>query len=178
LYKTNTKWKKAVVFMVGAFLLIFILAVFIRQEEITQRLIRTIQEGDLAERDIVWSSVLPVWLDNPIFGIGTTGYEYFTYSTAGRYISPHNVILEVLCLTGIVGLIFYLIFLIRIIGISYQTYIHNKLLLPVLLLVPVFGLLMSAQLLDVKIGWVIFAYIVANSIYLSKSENVQTDIST
>jgi hypothetical protein len=36
----------------------------------------------------------------------------------------------------------------------------------------VLGLLLSAQLLQVKIGWIIFAYVAANSIYITKDEAV------
>lgn len=172
MHKSRNKWGKPVLILAGFFMIIYIWQVLLKSEVIVQRLIQSIQEGDLSERDTIWKMVIPFWLENPIFGFGETGYEYFTFSISGRYISPHNVILEILCLTGIVGLTLYLIFLYRITRISYQTYRHWGSLLSMLLLIPVFGLLLSVQLLQMKIGWVIFAYIVANAIYIPVEEDI------
>jgi O-antigen ligase len=172
LYESKSRWSKVILVMFGVLILIYIWQVLLRSEEITQRLIQSFREGDLSERDVVWKGVLPIWAKNPIFGVGKTGYEYITFNAFGREVSPHNVLLEVLCLTGIAGLIFYLIFLYRIVHISFQTRKYNKFLLSILLLIPVLGLLLSAQLLQVKIGWIIFAYVAANSIYITKDEAV------
>jgi hypothetical protein len=168
LFKSKYKWGKYAVLFIGVFILIYMWQVLLKSQVIIERIIQSFQEGDLSERDIVWKSVMPIWADNPIFGVGKTGYEYITMNSIGRIISPHNVFLEVLCLTGIAGLFLYLIFLYRIIQKSYLTYRNTGYLLSGLLLIPVFGFLMSAQLLQVKIGWVIFAYILANSMHLTK----------
>jgi O-antigen ligase len=170
LYKSKSKWGKTILLLLGVIVMIYIWQVVLKSEEITSRLIQSIQEGDLAERDNIWKNVIPIWLNNPIFGVGKTGYEYITFNAFGREMSPHNVIIEVLCLTGITGLVFYSVFLYRIFQISYQTYRNNGFMLSLLLLIPVFGLILSAQLLQIKSGWIIFSYIVANSLYINREE--------
>jgi O-antigen ligase len=79
----------------------------------------------------------------------------------GAFYSPHNVILEVLSYTGITGLFFYVLFLYRIFKISLKKYKKDGSLLQLLLLIPILGLLLSGQLLAVKIGYVIFAFCVS-----------------
>jgi O-antigen ligase len=174
LFKSKNKWSKPVIITFGIFALFFIWQYFLKSEEITLRLIRSLQEGDVSNRDIIWKAVFPIWLENPLFGIGTTGYEYLSFNTYGRFVSPHNVILEILCYSGITGLLLYSIFLFRVTQIGYLTFRVYNYLLPVLILIPIWGYLLSAQLLRVKFGWIIFAYVVANSIYVTGNEKINT----
>ncbi|KOH43267.1 hypothetical protein NC99_39350 [Sunxiuqinia dokdonensis] len=156
---------KPVIVFCGFAIILIIWQVVLKSEMITERLLQSLTDGDLSERDEVWRRVLPIWNENPIWGVGTTGYEYLTSYNIGRTVSPHNVILEILCLSGVVGLFFYLVFLFRIFRIGWKTFTQNGSLQSLLLLIPVGGLLLSAQLLQVKIGWVIFAYIIAHDVY-------------
>jgi O-antigen ligase len=177
LFKTKNKWGKPVFILFATFVTIYTWHFFLKSEGITQRLILSIQEGDLSNRDIIWKSIFPIWLENPFFGIGQTGYDYVVFAANNRLVSPHNVVLEILCLTGITGFFFYFLFLFRISKVSFMLYRKYNYLLSILLLIPVTGLLMSAQLLQVKIGWIIYAYILANSIYLNpkKLKNQQNE---
>lgn len=173
LYKSETKWGKPVMILSGVFVFLLILMVLLKSELITERLVQTIKEGDLSDRDIIWKRVLPIWWENPLFGVGKTGYEHIVWTASGRYVSPHNVILEILCLTGVAGLFFYSLFLYRVVQTSFQFYNYSGFILPLLLFIPMFGLLLSAQLLPVKIGWCIFAYIAGSKIYLpQKSKSI------
>lgn len=165
LYQSKSKWVKPVIVFCGFAIILIIWQVVLKSEMITERLLQSLTDGDLSERDEVWRRVLPIWNENPIWGVGTTGYEYLTSYNIGRTVSPHNVILEILCLSGVVGLFFYLVFLFRIFRIGWKTFTQNGSLQSLLLLIPVGGLLLSAQLLQVKIGWVIFAYIIAHDVY-------------
>jgi O-antigen ligase len=178
LFKSENKLVKPIVSLVGMIILVYILTVVLKSEEIIHRLILSFREGDLSERDMVWKSIMPIWISNPLFGVGKTGYEYITLNTIGRVISPHNVLLEVLCLTGITGLVLYLSFLYRITRMSYLTFTYNRQLMPLLLLIPIFGLLLSAQLLQVKIGWAVFSYIIASSIAVSSPVMNKNTITT
>jgi O-antigen ligase len=130
-----------------------------QSEVLKFRLLQSTQEGDLSGREIIWQTVLHLIKRSPILGVGNTGYAYFMQTNFGSVTSPHNVILEVLCLTGITGLFLYLIFLYRIFKISLNRYKMDGFLLPLMLIIPILGLLFSGQILAVKIGWVIFAYI-------------------
>jgi O-antigen ligase len=121
-------------------------------------------EGNLSGRDKIWSHLVPLIKENFLFGVGQTGYNYHSIITWGIVRSPHNVILEVICLTGFVGLIIYLLFLFNVFKRGFQAYEHQGLLLPILFGIPVAGLLLSGQILGQKIGWMIFAYIIGSTV--------------
>lgn len=130
-------------------------------ETLKDRILLSFEERDLSSREKIWSSLVPLIRGNPLLGVGRTGYVQYTENVYGYTRSPHNVLLEVLCYTGVTGLIVYLLFIFRIIESSYVAIHRNSLLLPVLLMIPVAGLILSAQILTSKIGWVIFAYVIS-----------------
>jgi len=172
LFKTKRLWGKISIFSVGSIALIYSWVYMLQSETLVQRLLKSYEEGDLAGRDLIWRGLYPLIEDNPILGVGNTGYEYFTKINFGGRISPHNVILEVLSVTGIIGLIIYLLFLFRVFKKGYQNYKTEGLLLPLLLIAPILGMIFSAQILYVKIGWAIFAYIVGSSVCKPKQETI------
>jgi O-antigen ligase len=168
LFKTKRIWHKIALIAMSSGALIYIWQLLMHSETLIRRLTRSSQEYDLAGRDAIWQGLLPLVENHPILGVGTTGYAFFTQKTFGRWQSPHNVILEVLCYTGIIGLMIYLIFLYRVFKRGYQNYKTEGFLLSLLLLIPVMGILASGQILGVKIGWAIFAYVGCSSFYKSK----------
>jgi hypothetical protein len=129
----------------------------------------TIQERNLSGRDIIWRQIIPLIKSNAIFGVGSVGYNSYAQNVFGYIRSPHNVILELLCYTGIVGLALYSRFLLLICKKSLQIYRIKNLLLPILLLVPISGMLATSQILGVKMGWIIFAYIGAYSLEIQST---------
>jgi O-antigen ligase len=138
---------------------LYTLDYIIQSELIMMRLSRSFEDGDLSNRDMIWNTIVPIFQENFVFGIGKTGYEEFIILKYGAIKSPHNVIIEILSYTGVVGLFFYLVFLIRLLKKSIQFFFETGHLLQLLLFIPILGLLVSAQLLSVKIGWIVFAYI-------------------
>lgn len=173
LYRSDRKWDKPVMVIAGLLFMVYIFIYLQNHEVIIERLLQTVEDGDLSERDVIWKRILPIWLENPFFGVGVTGYDHIVWSASGRYISPHNVIIEILCLTGIAGLLLYMTFFVQIARVSYRMYRRFSLLQPALLLIPVLGLLLSVQLLQVKIGWCIYAYIAGNALYISQRSSSQ-----
>jgi len=172
LFKTKNVFSKIAVFAGGGIVIIFLFKYIMKSEIVVRRLLSSYEQVDLAGRDVIWQRLLPLFENNPIIGVGKTGYAYFTQINFGFQVSPHNVILEVLFYTGIVGLLIYLYFLYRILKGGYQYYKAAGYLLPLLLLVPVMGMLISGQILYTKIGWIIYAYIVGCSTVISKQETV------
>lgn len=158
LLKTKKVLGKILVFAGGGIVFVFIWEFLMQNEVLINRLLQSYQEGDLANRGNIWQGLLPLVKSNPFFGVGITGYIPFVQATFGEVVSPHNVILEVLCYTGVVGLTIFLIFLYIIFNRSYQKYKTEGLLLPLILLIPVLGLIASGQILYTKIGWIIFSY--------------------
>jgi O-antigen ligase len=177
LIKTKTIWRKLLIFIFATLSFIAIWQYLMQTEVLKLRLLQSIYEGDLSGRDIIWQKIIPIIKNNPVFGIGTVGYNHFTLATFGEIKSPHNVFLEVLCYTGIVGLAVYLIFLFKILKKVMHIYKTAGILLPLLLLISIFGLLVSGQILSVKTGWIIFAYIAGISLNTSSNE-LQDEISS
>lgn len=163
LIKTGKTWIKFLVLLSTIGFLFAAINLLLQHEVFRMRLMSTIWEGDLSGRDIIWRNIFPLILDNPILGVGTIGYETYSFMVFGELKSPHNVFLEILCYTGIIGLAIYAVFLYRIFMRGYQLYRQTKLVLPLLLLIPLVAALTSGQILNVKTGWFILAYIAGNS---------------
>lgn len=161
LFKTTNLWKKIGVMVVGVLMLLIVGTILMESETMKDRLANSVKSGDTAGRTEIWINLFNIIKENPVFGVGHTGYTYETTMIYGVEVSAHNVILEILCYTGFVGLIVYLTFLYRIGISSYGVYKRTSLLLPILLMIPVMGMIMSIQILTKKFGWVIFAYIVS-----------------
>ena len=169
LLKTKNYSGKIVTIVIGI-VIITILGILVMQTAVLRdRLLESAQEGNLSGRENIWRNLLLLIKENPVFGVGQTGYDYFTLITFGKERSPHNVILEVICLTGFVGLLIYISFLYKVFLRGYQIYRKSGLLLPILLAIPVLGLLLSAQILLVKVGWIIFAYMVGSTAIKTRS---------
>lgn len=163
LFKASNIRNKITFMIVGVISLSLILILLLKSEKLAVRILETSQTGDLGGREYIWTNIFPLIKQNPIFGIGKTGYLEYVMGILGSPTSPHNVFLEVLCYTGSIGLAIYLIFIYMVFIRGYRSYKNYGWLLPVLLIIPVMGMFMSGQILDSKIGWMIFAFIVGNS---------------
>ncbi len=161
LLKTKRFYWKLLLILMGIIIGIYLWSYISVSGTLYDRLLKSFNSEDLSDRDIIWSSILPLIKANPILGVGTTGYELYCYTTFGRFVSPHNVILEILCYTGFTGLLIYLFFLFKIIRKSYLGYKANGTIVELLLLIPILGTILSAQILLLKVGWVLYAYIIS-----------------
>jgi O-antigen ligase len=126
------------------------------------RLEDTAETGDTAGRTEIWHNLFQIIKAKPVLGIGRTGFIYETTAIYGGEKSAHNVLIEILCYTGIIGLLTYLYFLYQIGMSSYNTYQKTSLLMPLIFMIPIAGMIMSIQILTHKIGWIIYAYIVSS----------------
>lgn len=167
LLKTNNIWSKISFSILGIIAFGYGWNFMLQSETLVLRLLNVSDVTGLAGRDLIWEKLFPLIENNPILGVGKTGYALFARNVFGVVESPHNVILEILCYTGFVGLLIYLIFLARLFKAGFQSYTMKGELLPLLLIIPVVGILLSGQILNVKIGWVIFSYIVGSSLFRS-----------
>lgn len=163
LIKTDSVWKKIAMYVGGLIVFIVIAVQLLQSEVLMERLSSTAQSGDLGGRAKIWETIIPLIKNNPVFGVGNTGYNYYSVMNLNEIVGPHNVILEVLCYTGLVGLTIFLTFLFQIFIRGYRSYLKNGWLLPLLLISPILGMIMSGQILYVKMGWIVFAYIVSTS---------------
>jgi O-antigen ligase len=164
LMKTRNFNYKIIVLIVGIASFFIVWYLVMQNDMLINRLLMSLNEGDLSERDTIWKNILPLIEENPVFGIGQSGYSAFCSSNFGRYVSPHSVIMELLCFTGFVGLFIYIFFLYQIFKKGYEAYKLDGFLLPILLIINVIGLLLVSHILELKIGWCILAYITASSV--------------
>jgi len=170
LLKTKKKWIKGIAILVAIIMGVLIWRFLMQYDTLILRLIQSYEEGDLSGRDAIYQGVITVILKNPIWGIGETGYTVIFGE-----MSPHNVFLEILAYTGIIGLLLYLVFLYQVFKAAFITKRIQANILPILLLIPVLGFLLSAQILTQKLGWIIYAYIIA--CLLDTKKNINLEIS-
>lgn len=162
----NKSISKVNKFLVGFTLFLFLSiawVLFLKNAFVVERLFDSIKEGDLSSRDLIWVSIFDVIVNSFVFGIGETGYMAKMDAWTDNIPSPHNVFIEVVCYTGLVGLVIFLVFLKRIYNNAKKMNVYGRELLPIILLIPLFGNLLSGQLFDVKYAWVLLAYIASDS---------------
>lgn len=142
---------------------ILIYGFILSDSDVVSRLSSSINDGDLSQRDLIWAASIELIYDNPLFGIGQTGFvNSISDALYGVSTSPHNVFIEVFCYTGLFGFTLFLLFIIPI--IKYPFYINSKTnnYLPLLFLIPLFGVLMSGQLFGSKTFFLIILYIITS----------------
>lgn len=169
LYKTKTHIVKVGILIGSTLALVLFVIILMQSDTLAERFVSTATTGEIGSRDKIWKTIIPIISENPIVGIGKTGYDLQSTINIGKAFSPHNVILEVLCYTGIIGLFLYLTFLYQVFKRGFLAYYKNGWLLPLLLIIPMLGLILSGQILTSKTGWTIFAYIVSSSAVAIKS---------
>jgi len=167
-FKYVISTKKAIVILLIIIAVILIWQFYLKESFVIKRLLNSLIKGDLSNRDLIWGNVIKIIKCHPYLGVGKTGYAAEINKLMGSVTSPHNVFLEVLCYTGWVGLIVFLGFFIQIIIVTFRSYRNQGELLPLVLLVPVFGMTLSAQIFNQKICWVLFAYIASRSLMVNK----------
>lgn len=165
LVKTRKVWHKVFVFIASGYFAVYSIGIFLESEIIIKRFNEVVKDGGIANIDVVWANALSVISEHLIFGAGLSGYARQTIRNIGFYMSPHNVLLEVLAYTGIVGFSMYLYFLSKVGVAAYLGYKSNHFLLPLLLLIPVLALILGGQALTTKIVWCIFAFAISSQVF-------------
>jgi O-antigen ligase len=146
---------------------LFMWELFFKNSYIVERLLSTINDNDLSSRDLIWVAVFQIFSENYFFGLGKTGYNIAVIDLLGRVASPHNVFLEVLSYTGVVGLFIFFIFLYRVLKTAFEKFKKDKQTLPLIFFLHILVMLFSGQVFAPKFAWVLFAYIVSNSVFES-----------
>ena len=149
----------------GTLLILCLLFYFSTNKIFSERLINFAIASDNSWRDVIWALLFELISENPFFGQGLTGYSYSSYQIFGSVASPHNAIIETICYTGLVGLIFFVMFLFRIIKQAF-TSLNESDLLPVLLLIPILGVVFSGQVFYPKYIWLMLASIVSSKLLI------------
>lgn len=141
---------------------------------IIQRLMATVEDGNVSGRDQISESLLPYICESPIWGYGQTGYVDISKKALSKFslisgiaygFSPHNVILEVLLYTGCLGLGLWLLFWFKILWRSWLMFYRERVVMSILLCIPILACILSGQLLTSKWAYILYAYILSESLY-------------
>ena len=160
---------KVFLFLIFSGLIFYIYNFVLENQFLLLRLSSSIEDKDLAGREVIYIEIWEVVKNNFLVGIGQTGY----FAKFGEG-SPHNVLLEILCYSGIFGLTMYLLFLLNILRTALKVKTINKNILPLILLIPILGLILSGQILTLKLGWVLFSYIASRIYFINTSLKVDS----
>ena len=165
--------KKAILTMVIILAIGLIWQIYLRNTLVADRLFSSLSEGDFSGRDLIWIPIFEIISNNLVWGIGKTGYaKEMSFYIFGSSASPHNVIIEVLCYTGVVGLFLILTFFYKILMNALAKYRNDDDLLSIALIFPLLGMILSAQIFDQKIVWVLFSYMAVSSVNKYRNKKV------
>jgi len=170
-YKVKVGWHKIFILIAAIVASVYFFKFFLVTDVLYNRMQSLREEVDLGGREELWTRIVPFIQDNIIWGRGKTGYHKFSIQTFGVIKSPHNVLLEVLAYTGIIGFLMFFYFIVKSTWQSYLSYKRTGFLLPFLLLIPCWGLIFGGQALDWKLFWATFAFAVSTIFCKVKNEN-------
>lgn len=111
---------------------VYLINFFLSNELFYMRIMQTLEEGNTG-RDKLWHAAYNIFIDNPTLGVGRSGFFSYMKSYYGDAMGAHNLFLEILATTGIVGFIFFMFFYLRMLKFSYINYIKTKSILFILL---------------------------------------------
>ena len=172
LYQTKKRYK--IIIIIASMVVVFFLIQWFLSSDyaIVTRVFSVIEEGNTGGRTDIWGRYLTIFPEHPIFGVGEEGMldiairsgvgttDILGYPTA---LSPHNVLLEVLMKTGIVGLLIMGVFWLKIFRCTVKSRKYYGESLPLILFIPILVVLFSGQILTEKYAWFIYAYMIAAS---------------
>ncbi len=81
---------------------------------VANRLELAIKEGDLGGRSEIWEVALGIFLDNPLLGVGETGYRREMLSRYHEFLDTHNLFLYLLVTGGVVAFLPFMLFITRL----------------------------------------------------------------
>lgn len=145
----------------GALVMGLLFLYFSANSIIADRLSSSINSGEIGNRDLLWAKIIPLILDNLFWGVGITGYAGKQMSVFDSFASPHNGIIESLCYTGIIGTSILLLFLVRIFRKAVRRRFVRGEIVYMAFCISILGVLLSAQIFQQKIIWILCAFILA-----------------
>ncbi len=153
---------------------------------IWQRLTSTIEEKNTSGRTEITEALIPYVFESPIWGYGVTGYvdvakEALNHISIidGVYygFSPHNVIVEVLLYTGVIGLVMWLAVWWNIGKEAFIMFRRKRILMPVLMCIPILACVLSGQILSAKWAFILYAYIMVEFYYYRNASSASFNLS-
>lgn len=128
-------------------------SVFLRMQEL-------FTEGDQS-RMVLYDEIRNFAYDNPVFGLGETGYYDKMWQYRGEFKATHNGFLDIYLYTGVVGVLFFFIFLVYMIRFCWRLHQRRNLSLPLILFaIVLLNFAKSGSGWNCKIMWIIFSIVI------------------
>ena len=145
----------------GVFMLYIGYTMIQEQDVLISRMQTTIEDGNTSGRDYIWEKYFCLIAENPIIGVGFTGANNYAMQVFYQIKSPHNVLIEVLLYSGILGLLCFLSLIYYIFRDAWKFFKYFKDLGPLTTSITLLGIVLSGQALDVKLFWIFAAYTIS-----------------
>lgn len=126
-------------------------------------------DGDMAGRTDIWTISLMLFMDNPLFGVGESGFLNLMLNQFGSFKDSHNVFVYLLATGGLIAFILYLTFLLLLFIKAYHKKSQDKGLRIVLLISAIFLAAKSGGALTYLLLWFLYAIIDGTS---AKKNNI------
>ncbi|MEX0996000.1 MAG: O-antigen ligase family protein [Flavobacteriaceae bacterium] len=143
---------------------IYFMEKLVESELIYKRMTQFIEEGNTAGRGDIWEVLFEVSLQRPLIGFGETGFETEMIKYYGAQKSAHNLFLEILVTTGIIGLSVFLYFLYFHIKKSAQNFRQGDVLKVVLMIFYLTTVVKAGGVMGNKLMWLLLAIIIASDL--------------
>ena len=160
---------KLFVILLASILAFFSISEIMKTEVMEKRIEKTLDSGEVGEREIIWKKALEIFGDKPLFGWGKIGYEEQMIFRYGQYMDTHNIFLYVLVCGGMIGLVLYLYFLqlvVKSIRINYK--LSSTIIMPLIFLIYLFNVSKSGGVIGSKYMWVLLAVLAASQYLVNK----------
>ncbi|RKR07172.1 O-antigen ligase [Maribacter vaceletii] len=164
--------KKGMFFIVGFCFSIYLFNYIIsNDQDFSKRITLSINKGDTAGRGHLWVSAYQIIEDNFIFGVGTPGLLPEMRKYSGTAIEPHNVFLYVLVTTGIMGFVFFMTFILRLISSLFKEFKQTKNALNmVIFMVIIMNMSKSGGSIGIIFVWIFFALLIGSIIVTNENK--------
>ncbi|MEP3374499.1 MAG: O-antigen ligase family protein [Maribacter dokdonensis] len=139
---------------------------------IAGRFADTVESGDIG-RNSLWEAAVNVIEDHIIIGAGFEGVKPRMYAYSGAFMNPHNIFLYVYIACGLPGIIFFLIFLLRLTKLLFLHFKQNgDSLNLVLFVIVIFNMSKQGGSIGKTLFWFFFAVLIGSTVHiLSKDDN-------
>ncbi len=169
LQKTTFKVKFLTIIL-ASFIGMLIWQYFLSNEVLLKRLMETTEEGETGRNEL-WDAGMNIFYDNPILGVGRSGFLKEMNIYYGLPMDTHNIFIALLATTGIIGFLFFNLFFIRMWKYAFYNYKYSKsILFLIILIIVTFHMSKAGGILTQIFPWFIFS-IVIGATRLSKQLN-------
>jgi len=146
--------------------------IFVEQNILLERLSNNEDNLNLGGRKVIWQVSYNNFKENFLIGSGFKEYKEVMLNNFGMFRSSHNAYLYISSITGIIGIVFFLIFLYRIFKVGLKFNIDKSLFIA-LFAIQIIFLSKSGSFFGLKILWFVFSLLISLiSLEIFKNKNV------